>query len=597
MKKSTIKELLIVCGIFLVALIVRLIYLSQVRNSPLFDAPIVDALYNDQWARVIASGDWIGKVVFYRAPFYRYFLALIYTVFGFNYYAPRIIQFLIASTSCVLIYYIGRKVFNRTTGVIAGLIAAFYGTFIYFEGELLLDSILVFFNLLLLSILISAQANPKNWKWLGAGLVLGLSAITRPTILLFGSFVVLWLWFIRRKEKRFRHWLISSLCLCAGALVLVLPVAVRNYSVSKDFVAIAANSGINFYIGNNPESNGWTAVAPKMPRTEGSLQCSEVSSYWLRKSVDFIRDTPFSFLALFAKKFFLFWEGTEVSNNQSSYFFGAGYSSLLGVLLWQKFGLSFPFGIIAPLALIGIALLIRQWRKFVLIYAFVFLNMLSVIIFFVCDRYRMPVVSILIIFAAYTIYWWSRQIRAGNFKDLLISGLAFMMILVVVNIDISGVNQATKAENYFNLGLAYTTKKQWQEALAAYEKATEIEPRYADAHNNLGNIYDQQGRYAEAIRQYRLAMSSDPNNVRPYLNLGNIYYKLEDFERAAKYYEQAIAIDPAYEKAYEYCGLAYAKLGRFEEAETKWAKVLVLNPKNKVAIDGLGWVRTKRTGQ
>ena len=82
--------------IFLAALAVRLIYFFQVKaNFPGWDSPTIDPLYHDLWARQIASGDLLGSGPFFRAPFYAYFLGLIYTIFGPSLAAAKIIPMFI----------------------------------------------------------------------------------------------------------------------------------------------------------------------------------------------------------------------------------------------------------------------------------------------------------------------------------------------------------------------------------------------------------------------------------------------------------------------------------------------------------------------
>src|SRR4051812_15199714 len=69
-------------AIFALALLIRLVHVWQLRASPFFDVLMGDARGYDEWARRIAGGEWIGRDVFYQAPLYPYFLAVIYKVFG-----------------------------------------------------------------------------------------------------------------------------------------------------------------------------------------------------------------------------------------------------------------------------------------------------------------------------------------------------------------------------------------------------------------------------------------------------------------------------------------------------------------------------------
>ncbi|KPL02094.1 MAG: hypothetical protein AMJ73_09215, partial [candidate division Zixibacteria bacterium SM1_73] len=180
---------------------------------------------------------------------YAYFLAIVYKIFGHNYIIPRLIQHLIGSFSCILVYLLAKRLFDRKVAAVAALIAATYGMFFYFENELLLDSFLVFFDLLLLLSLLRARDNPKLWSWLLCGIILGFSAITRPNILIFIPFVWLWILLFFLKVKRLKEVLVFCVMFLIGATLVISPVTLRNYLVGKDIVLIASQGGINFYIG------------------------------------------------------------------------------------------------------------------------------------------------------------------------------------------------------------------------------------------------------------------------------------------------------------------------------------------------------------
>ncbi len=229
------KEKLFLLGIFLLAFALRLIYLLQVRSNPHFFSPTMDPLYHDIWAQNIAGGNWIGGKIFFRAPFYAYFLAVVYKIFGHNYIIPRLIQHLVGSFSCVLVYFLARRLFNRKVAIAAGLIAATYGMLFYFENELLLDSFLVFFDLLLILFLLKTKSNPKLSSWLLCGIILGFSAITRPNVLIFIPFVWVWIFLLFMKERRLRQVLAFCVTFLIGSALVICPVTLRNYLVRERF--------------------------------------------------------------------------------------------------------------------------------------------------------------------------------------------------------------------------------------------------------------------------------------------------------------------------------------------------------------------------
>ena len=108
--------------VFVIALVVRLIYLWQIKSIPLFDAPIVDAVMYDQSAMEIVRSTPVTKA-FYQAPLYSYFLALIYKIFGHDYLVPRLVQSIIGAVNCVMVMLIGERLFGWRAGLLAGCIA------------------------------------------------------------------------------------------------------------------------------------------------------------------------------------------------------------------------------------------------------------------------------------------------------------------------------------------------------------------------------------------------------------------------------------------------------------------------------------------
>lgn len=125
--------------------------------------------------------------------------------------------------------------------VLSAVFAASYGILIYFEDELLLDFLLVFFGVLLVLFLHRAEENPRKSRFFAAGLVASFFAITRPNILIFTPFVLFWILFLLKFDLRRK--IIFTLFFLLGLFALILPVTVRNYLVGKDFVPISSQGG------------------------------------------------------------------------------------------------------------------------------------------------------------------------------------------------------------------------------------------------------------------------------------------------------------------------------------------------------------------
>jgi len=103
MQQLTKWERWFLCLLILCSFLLRFIHLSEIRHTPFFDHPRLDALYHDIWAQSIASGNVVGDEVFFRAPLYPYFLGSIYALAGHNYLMPRIVQHLLGSIGIILV--------------------------------------------------------------------------------------------------------------------------------------------------------------------------------------------------------------------------------------------------------------------------------------------------------------------------------------------------------------------------------------------------------------------------------------------------------------------------------------------------------------
>jgi len=167
-----------------IALVVRLLYFTQAIRVPIFDRLMMDGAVYDAWAGRIASGDWRGGEVFYQAPLYPYLLALLKLGGAHGLWPIRILQALLGSLSCGLLFLAAQSFFSRRVGLIAGALLAFYPPAIFFDGVVQKASVGGFFVVLLLWCLARAKDAPSPARFGACGLALGLLMLTREETLL-----------------------------------------------------------------------------------------------------------------------------------------------------------------------------------------------------------------------------------------------------------------------------------------------------------------------------------------------------------------------------------------------------------------------------
>jgi tetratricopeptide (TPR) repeat protein len=605
MKISVRKETYFFIGIIVFAFLIRFIYLLQMKSSPWFDTPTMDPEYHDQWAQMILKGEDFGEGVFFRAPLYPYFLALVYKIFGHNYFMPRLIQFLIGSLSCGLVYLLGKKVFNKRTAVVAGIMASLYGVLIYFEGELLIPVLLVFLDLLLILALFRAEEKPSYKAWVLCGVLLGLSALARPNILLVGLAFLFWILLRLGSRAKFRQKsLLYACCFALGAIIIISPVTLRNYIKGHDFVLIASQGGMNFYIGNNPQSDGVSAILPgarttwwgsyedakKMAEnaTNKTLKPSEISNFWYMQGLKFVTKEPFAFLKLMLKKFILFWNGNELSNNRDFYFF-ARSAPILKPLIW-RFVIYFPLGIFAPLALVGIILSHKEKRNVFILEVFLFVYMLGVILFFVTARYRVPLIPILILFSAYALDRFIFQIKKKKIFELVKYLLILFLILIPINLKIPGYSAANPGQAYYTLGVVYDEKGDKIRAEEQYKKALSCNPTLAEAYLNLGSIYGDQGKHKLALEYYQKALQNGADSAFVLYNIGIDYHKQGLLDQAQRNYELSLFLRNANPKVHYLLGEVYLRKKMLDQAVEEYKRAIRYDPRFALAYYRLGTI-------
>jgi tetratricopeptide (TPR) repeat protein len=126
-------------------------------------------------------------------------------------------------------------------------------------------------------------------------------------------------------------------------------------------------------------------------------------------------------------------------------------------------------------------------------------------------------------------------------------------------------------------GLIHAMGKEYEEAIASYDKALEFKPDDHQAWYNRGIALDDLGRYEEAIASYDQALEFKPDYPDAWNNRGIALYNLGRYEQAIASYDQALEIKPDYPDAWNNRGIALANLGRFEEAIASYDQSIKIN--------------------
>ncbi len=130
---------------------------------------------------------------------------------------------------------------------------------------------------------------------------------------------------------------------------------------------------------------------------------------------------------------------------------------------------------------------------------------------------------------------------------------------------------AETAAEYFARGVALEEDPATQlDAINAYRKTLELEPRHAAAHINLGTLFYNRQDYVAAESHYRQAIAADPRYALAYFDLGNVLDETGRLDEAVSAYQSALTLSPTYADAHYNLALAFEKLKQPRAALRHW---------------------------
>jgi len=544
-------------GLFTVALVTRIIFLMEMVDNPFFHYPIVDAYNYHKIASNFVMGNELYPGPFFQPPLYPLFLGIIYSMFGISITWARLAQSILGIINVFLTYRLALTLFNRRMGLAAGFCMAVYGTMIFFESELLSPVLIVFLNLLFVYVLDGFLKRPSVIRALVCGVILGMSAITMVVVLPFAAVVVIYSAWKFRRDGKITDWkypVVRGLVFAAGILIVITPVTVRNY-LQGDTVFVSYNGGINFYLGTGADYEQKVAIRPgeewiKLvgePDREGYLRPKQRSDFFYKKGLEIIRDDPLSYIRLLGYKFFLFSNGNEIMRNQAIYPY-RGYSKLMSVLVWKKF-IAFPYGVLFPLALLGMSLVaIKRGKRSYPMVLFILSHLLVILLFFVSARYRMNIIPFLIIMAVYGAGCTYRMFLEKKWKAAGICTVALLLAAVFCNWNVGRMPVEFNADAYCSLG-RFQMLDGKRDAKKWLQKAIALKPDYPLAQISLGVVLDLEGKHKEAMMLFDKVLEKDPLDLHANINKGYALYSLGDHDRARQYFNKVLELYPDNEKA------------------------------------------------
>ncbi|WP_430012826.1 tetratricopeptide repeat protein [Microcystis ichthyoblabe FBCC-A1114] len=154
--------------------------------------------------------------------------------------------------------------------------------------------------------------------------------------------------------------------------------------------------------------------------------------------------------------------------------------------------------------------------------------------------------------------------------------------------DSPSLDPVQASELWHEKGLIHQMGKEYEQAIASWDRALEFKPDFHEAWNNRGNALDDLGRLEQAIASYDRALEIKPDYHDAWYNRGNALDDLGRFEQAIASYDRALEIKPDYHEAWNNRGNALGNLGRFAEAIASYDQALEIKPDDPYAWNNRG---------
>jgi tetratricopeptide (TPR) repeat protein len=511
----------------------RLIYLLQTKNVPVYYHPTLDSAFFTQWGNFKRQVGWLDAAAPFREPIYAYLIGLVYYAFRESLVIIRLVQCALAGLTCMLLYSTASRIYGRFAGILAGLLLTLYVPAIFFAVEINDTTLVVFLLALSAYLLVRAgSSRPYSGSAL-SGLVLGLAVLTKFTVV---AALPAWLLHaVFSREVRLRK---AALLLVLG--FIIPPLTYQTFMVKGDQRPLfPLRSAWHAYLGSG--SAGGTVVRPlheislvgkdgayrafaagdriegqrdamRFARIETGEPISSVDAakHWRGRALEDFASDPVQYLRTYFTKLGILLGPSEPPSNFDSRFL-SGYSMLLRTHV-------FSFAVIVPLGLLGFVVLCRRSSLFASTFIWFFAGLSSV--YLVSDADKMIVIPFLTIYASAMvahIVSGLRNLRTA--RSLAYAGLAVAIGLGLLLLPRSEMD---RTENLVLLGDIYAEEAIFDRAEEAYEEAIRLAPDKAYAYVSLARLYANSGRTQGGIDVLEGAMDEDIGHPRLAIELASL---------------------------------------------------------------------------
>ena len=540
--------------LFLILVSFRIIFFTQAENYPGFANYIEpdDQHYYHTTACAIADGNLLGhKGPLIRSPGYVYFTGFLYSISGQNTKFVLAVQSLLGVLTGLMVYLIGKLVFNRLTGLYASFFYAFYLPVLCYESALLMCPLITFLITSGFFFYVKAQNECRNKFFLLSGLALGWAFICRPNNLVMA--IILLIFLLRSKKDK---GLKPVYLFAAGFFIFYGLVMIRNIFAGVNPFSITTQGQLVLISGHAHDSTG---VGWFRSKNELLILSDNIFTYFKNILAEIFSNFPV-WLKLQLKKCY-------------AYFFNYEYPQFIDFYIMRQTipFLNIPsvsFGVISPLALLAAGLIIKKRGAFkktanLLVY-YSFGLFVSVVVFYVIARFRQPAVPFLCVLSGFCLYELKRRKNRLKYISIIIVLVIFLNyppIIKKAHGDFSAIST-------YNRGILYISKDMYVKAASDLEYVISINKKSGHTAFLLGVMYEKQKLYKTALKWlYRaLELGNEPNKGYLLSYIGKCHAERSEYDKAVWFLKKSTQYDSSEINVLLMLAECYTKLNQINES-------------------------------
>jgi 4-amino-4-deoxy-L-arabinose transferase-like glycosyltransferase len=329
-------------------------------------------------------------------------------------FSIKMMNGMFGALTVLLAYLLASRIFDRRTGLAAGVLLAVFPSQVYYTGTVLSEPLFTLMWIGALTVLLWKPWSRDGMPWyqlFGAGLLLSCATMTRGITLMF-PLLLLGVWLVHLRSKK--RALVQALIVWAGIAVLVVPWSIRNTIAFGQITGPSTNVGDDLCIGNYLGAQGAFTLQGKCFASDAGKSPQQVeldrNSEGVKIAIRDVASHPFRMPKLVAQK--AYWllykddDGIWAAESYGNDYFIPNFRR--EVLAFAANAVYYATGLVVLTGILAFALA-KDLRRLVVALAFLYVLAIP-LVFFGDPRFHYPAIPLAVVIAAATIVrLWDRR--------------------------------------------------------------------------------------------------------------------------------------------------------------------------------------------